>query len=502
MNMNTRCKIAVWLVLTILLSACLPAQPTSLSPGNTATAGQTQASSTEGSSGVGGSPTPLPTRTTYSAGEEVDYIAQPGDTLVALAAHFNTSIPEIRQANPIIPASVTTLPPGLPMKIPIYFAPFWGTPYHILPDSLFINGPAQVDFSTENFLAAQPGWLKNAHDFVSGYGRSGAQIIDIVAINFSISPRLLLALLEYQSEGITRPDLPEGREAYPLGYPDRNHEGLYLQLVWAANALNNGYYGWRSGRLTALELLNGRIDRPDPWQNAASVGIQHFFSQVLESEAYTQAVSPFGFARSYAALFGNPWQNPEPHLPGNLTQPDMRLPFEPERSWAFTGGPHTAWGEGDPWAALDFAPPAVVGGCTPSSEWVTAAFAGKVVRSEPAIVVLDQDQDGDEKTGWVLFYLHLATEGRVSEGVTLQVGDKVGHPSCEGGRATGTHVHLARKYNGEWIPADGPLAFNLEGWIAHNGEQPYGGTLTRFSKIISACLCSDQKSQVQSAKTP
>jgi LasA protease len=42
-----------------------------------------------------------------------------GDTLPALAAHFNTSVEKIRAANPEIPPIVTTLPPGMPMKIPI-----------------------------------------------------------------------------------------------------------------------------------------------------------------------------------------------------------------------------------------------------------------------------------------------------------------------------------------------------------------------------------------------
>ena len=46
----------------------------------------------------------------------------------------------------------------------------------------------------------------------------------------------------------------------------------------------------------------------------------------------------------------------------------------------------------------------------------------------------------------------------------------------EGGHVTGTHVHIARKYNGEWIPADG-LAFNLEGWVAHDG----GSSLRRHA---------------------
>ena len=73
----------------------------------------------------------------------MDYIAQTGDTLPALAYRFNTTEREIREANPNIPAEVTTMPPGMPMKIPIYYEPFWGSPYEILPDSLFVNGPAQ-----------------------------------------------------------------------------------------------------------------------------------------------------------------------------------------------------------------------------------------------------------------------------------------------------------------------------------------------------------------------
>ena len=63
------------------------------------------------------------------------------------------------------------------------------------------------------------------------------------------------------------------------------------------------------------------------------------------------------------------------------------------------------------------------------------------------------------------------------------------HPSCEGGRATGTHVHVARKYNGEWIPAGGPVPFDLSGWVAATGAREYEGTLTRDGVIVTACTC-------------
>jgi murein DD-endopeptidase MepM/ murein hydrolase activator NlpD len=178
----------------------------------------------------------------------------------------------------------------------------------------------------------------------------------------------------------------------------------------------------------------------------------------------------------------------------------MSLPFTGKQPWTFTGGPHTAWGAGAPLAAVDFAPPGVKG-CDASTQMATALASGVVSRSEPGIVVLDLDgpdgpADGDERTGWVIFYLHVRTDGRVAAGTRLKNGDPLGYPSCEGGEATGTHIHIARKYNGEWIPADGPLAFNLSGWLVHNGPKPYLGTLTRFTHTVTACTCSDQSSQI------
>lgn len=440
------------------------------------------------------SATPLPTRPAFTPGELVDYTAQTGDTLPALAQHFNTSIPEILEANPIIPESATTLPPGMPMKIPVYYLPLWGTSYQILPDSHYINGPLQVPFDSQTFLSDKPGWLKDYVEYAAGDNRSGSEIVDLVATNFSVSPRLLLALLEYQAGGVTQVDgLLEG-ENYVLGFRDRKYRGLYLQLVWAANTLNNNYYIWRSGELKSFTHQDGTLERPDPWQNAATVALQVYFSTLYTPEQYHQAVNADGFAATYSALFGDPWQDDQSHIPGSLNQPEFWLPFEQGETWALTGGPHTGWGSGPPFAAIDFAPPSVAGGCIPSNEWVTAVAAGVVVRSEPGIVVLDLDGDGDERTGWILFHLHVATEGRVPAGVSLNAGDKIGHPSCEGGTSTGTHVHIARKYNGEWILADGPLAFNLEGWIAHNGSQPYQGTMTRFSSTVTACECSDSAS--------
>jgi murein DD-endopeptidase MepM/ murein hydrolase activator NlpD len=443
-------------------------------------------------------PTTLPERPEYDPGQLVDYTARSGDTLPALAARFNTSIEEIMAANPIIPADATTLPAGMPMLIPVYYRSFWGTPFLILPDSQYINGPSAIPVDVEDFVANSAGWLKDFTTYAQGAIRTGAQVVELVAINYSIHPRVLLTIMEFRSGALSQPIAPEGR--YTLGIYNYHYPGLYMQLAWVANALNNGYYGWRTGLLIEFELEDGRLERPDPWQNAATVAFQYFFSRLYDVQEYHAIIAEDGVARLYREHFGDPWTMDEAHIPVSLQQPRLTLPFRAGEIWAFTGGPHTGWGTLQPWAALDFAPGSETSGCSPTSLPVVAMADGLVVRSETGVVMLDLDGDGDERTGWNLLYLHVATQGRAPLGAALQQGDVVGYPSCEGGTATGTHIHIARKYNGEWIPADSAIPFDLDGWVAHNGDKPYDGRLTRDSETVIACSCSDYLSQLEAGR--
>jgi len=447
-------------------------------------------------------PTPVPAPTSgrpaYAPGELVDYTAQNGDTLPALAKRFNTTVDQIMQANPIIPADATTMPPGLPMKIPIYYVPLWGTAYQSLPDYVFVNGPAEVGFSTSAVVASTNGWLKDYRAYAGDKMRTGAEIVDYVAMNYSVSPRFLLAVLEYQGGALTQPEIPEAK--YLLGLQRTFYDSPYLQLVIAANTFNNGYYSWRAGKLTEFELLDQTIIRPDPWQNAASVAIQYYFAQLYSGTEYYASIGPDGLARTYQTLFGDPWQDSPILIPGSLQQPPMMFPFPPGQVWTYTGGPHTGWGKGEPFSAVDFAPPAEHSGCitVASDNYAIAMADGLIVRSTVDGLALDLDGDGDERTGWVVFYLHLASATRAPVGKQVHAGDILGYPSCDGGETTGTHVHIARKYNGEWMLANGPLAFNFEGWVSHTGSEAYLGTLTRGAAIIKACACSDSPSSIKS----
>ncbi|MBI2333053.1 MAG: hypothetical protein HYU84_13005, partial [Chloroflexi bacterium] len=76
--------------------------------------------------------------------------------------------------------------------------------------------------------------------------------------------------------------------------------------------------------------------------------------------------------------------------------------------------------------------------------------------------------------------------GRVTPGEYLFRNERVGHPSCEGGVSNAAHLHVARKYNGEWIAADGALPYNLDGWVSNGTGFEYDGFLTRDSQSIEA----------------
>jgi hypothetical protein len=373
---------------------------------------------------------------------------------------------------------------------------------HIIPNSEVIFSASAAGFDTTAYLDQAGGFLGTYRQYLMITAWTDAPaVIDMVALENSINPRLLVALLEYQCGCVLEmTDTDPDDFTSALGAKQALRQDLYGQLIWAIHELSEGYYGWKDGTLTEISFSDGKIVRPTDDLNAGSFALMYLFSLLYEGESWEQAIHPEdGFPALYEQMFGNPWERAiliEPLIPADTAQPELTLPIEPGIKWAFTGGPHKSYESNGPAAALDFAPPSDAKGCLPSPEWVTAMAGGLIVRSEMGIVVQDLDGDGNEHTGWNLVYIHIGTDDRVPLGTFLNTGEAVGHPSCEGGRATGTHVHIIRKLNGEWIPADGPLPFVMDGWTAHAGDEIYLGTLTRGDEVIISSIFSAGTSHI------
>lgn len=436
-------------------------------------------------------PTPKAEIPTAVKGATILYYSQSGDTLEVVATHFGVDVKDIT-ATEKLPATSALLDPKTLLVVPDKLEET--TPSEqIFPDSEVIFSATGMDFDTLAYVAEAGGYLSEYREYLGSTGwTTGAEGIARQAEENSLNPRLLVALAEYESGWVQGHPSNLLETDYPLGYIDTRKHGMYRQMMVSVQDLAVGYYDWRSGSLTELTFPDGTTKRIAPDLNAGSVAIQYYFAQKMDPDRWAKTIDPhLGFPALYAEMFGDPWtraQSVEPLFPAGLTQPDLVLPFEPRREWAYTGGPHSAWAHEGAIAALDFAPANDFSGCAVTEKWVVASAPGLVVRSHRGIVMLDLDGDGNEETGWNLLYLHIATVGRVPLGTWVEVDDRLGQPSCEGGVSTGTHTHFVRKYNGEWILADGPLPFNLDGWIAHNGDKPYAGTLTREGETITASV--------------
>jgi LasA protease len=427
------------------------------------------------------------------------YYTQAGDTLPVVAVRYGVQPEEITSPDPL--PETNLLAPGQLLLIPNRLAVETTSSEQLMPDSEVVFSPSAADFDVAAFVDQAGGFLSTHKEFLGSTGMNrGADVVSRVAIENSINPRMLLALLEYESGMVYGPPADPQKIDYAMGKIDLREKGLYNQLTWAVSQLSSGFYGWREGRLTEINFSDGVVARLAPDLNAGTAAVQYFFGQLYDSQGWEQALdTQTGFPALYERMYGNPWiraQSVEPLYPPDLVQPPLILPFALNQVWAYTGGPHGAWERDGAWAAIDFAPGSLFPGCVVSETYAVASASGLVVRSRNGVVAIDLDGDGREQTGWVLMYLHIATKGRIPEGTWVEAGDPIGHPSCEGGFSTGTHIHLARKYNGEWIVADGPLPFVLSGWRVHAGQNAYEGTMTRGDQVVRASTLSPTYSQL------
>jgi LasA protease len=346
-----------------------------------------------------GTPTPAeipngPTPTlppVNTAGPMIVYKSQGGDTLDIVANRFGVSLNGII-SDVVLPPTGVLLKPGTLLLIPNRLNNQTTPGEQTIPDSEVVYSPSTIGFDAADYIRNAHGYLSTYKESLSSDAITGIQAVQRIALENSLNPRMVLAIIEYESHWVLGQPTNLAQDAYPLGYTDYHNPGLFRQLMWASGVLSAGYYGWRAGTLTELSFIDGSRLRLDPRLNAGTAAIQYFFSRNHTRAEWEQAVAPTGFAALYRGMFGDPWERAgavEPLLPAGLAQPELSLPFQPKKVWSFSGGPHSAWEEEGALAALDFAPSAEVNGCVKSDLWILAPAAGTVVRTAKGVVMLD-----------------------------------------------------------------------------------------------------------------
>ncbi len=396
-----------------------------------------------------------------------EYVVAWGDTLSRIASIHGLSIETLMATNDLRNPDLLSV--GQIIKLP---APpdANGPAFHILPDTRLVRSDSAQSFDVQGFIENQPGVLRTmvataasrrADGSSVNIELSASEIVQRVSLEFSVDPRVLLAFLEYRAGLLSKLDVSQEQMLYPLFSPDTSdgigRPGLYAQLVWLADQLNYGYYGKKYRGDVIVDFADGSRLLYHPDLNAGSAAIQHVFARMTSGAGWERDVGDSGFYHLYQDQFGDPFADNEQEDSAPLQQPELSLPFRPGEVWRFTGGFHGGWGNGSAWASVDFAPPEEAGPvhyCYTSTFPVTAVARGKIARLSEGAVILDLDLDGNEGSGWTILYLHVTHAESREDGQIVETGEILGYPSCEGGYSTATHLHIARRYNGEWIPAD------------------------------------------------
>jgi murein DD-endopeptidase MepM/ murein hydrolase activator NlpD len=440
-----------------------------------------------------GTPTPDPPQTTDGGQTASRHFVSPGETLGYIAQLYGTSLEALMTANELSAADFLSI--GQELIIP-NVASQVGPNFKIIPDSELVYGPAAKGFRVQEFAATFNGYLMSYREDVEGVSLSGPEIVELVAHRYSVNPRLLLAALEYRSGWVTQ-GLGTGAvdDGFSMRQPETVLMGLYRQLSWAADELNWGYYGRAEGGVTSIGIGDGSRVAFAPDINHGTAGVQNLLGKHNGStyQSWLQDIGPDGLYATYNRLFGNPFAySVDPLWPQTITQPPLQLPWAVGETWYLTGGPHGGWDVGSAWAALDFVQSGEQLGCVQTDAWVTAMGNGIVTRSSFGAVVVDMDGDNYAGTGWSVLYMHLESRDRIAVGTPVQMGDRLGHPSCEGGFSNGTHVHVARLYNGRWVSADGLYPFKMGAWEAQGLGREYDGLLVRGDEVKEACECREE----------
>ena len=155
---------------------------------------------------------PIRARGTFTS----TYTIQRGDTLGAIALSFNVSEEDlrrvnrltVRQANRLISGATLLVPQPVEMNTPSL---------KLIPDSELVNGPTAIDFVMDGYVNMQRGYLANYTELIDGMRLTGPQVIQRVAEQFSVHPRLLLAMLEYSGGWVTNSNPAGDQIAVPAG---------------------------------------------------------------------------------------------------------------------------------------------------------------------------------------------------------------------------------------------------------------------------------------------
>jgi len=350
----------------------------------------------------------------------------------------------------------------------------------LLSDGQFVWGPNVGNFNIEAFL--------NGHDSpLASYAKS----IESWARYYSINPRVVLALLESNYGLISNFD--------PSANPDTIHQLIektsvdlslaFLQHMYEMGVRQKGRAPVFAQGGQSFKFEDGTLAELTWSPSSASYALAAVESKgkLQNPGLSTQAIGGIG---DFEAAFGYFFPETDPLDTSNNLEPDtpppddyFQLPFPLGATWTFSGVHSWSGSAAYPdRSSLDFSTPWSNYPDSPYKNTVAAAPGNSVI-IEPNPVFSDTPcwVEIDHGGGWSTHYYHLVnlgSPGAVGPNSQNQLIGGIGEETCNGGWASGPHVHFALFYNGAPYDLEG---LKFSGWTIH--EEPLGDNLYSAGSI-------------------
>ncbi|MGD2163767.1 MAG: LamG domain-containing protein, partial [Anaerolineales bacterium] len=357
----------------------------------------------------------------------------------------------------------------------------------MLSDGQFVWGPNVGNFSVASFLEKRNPALTQYADVIEAWARY-----------YTLNPRVLLAALELNYSLISESS------------PDYDQVTINALIEESAADLSLAFYehlytlGNRGkGNLQALARGGQSFKFEDgteveitwsPSSGSYAVAALHAKGRLNRNIPNAQAL---GGAEDFDDIFGYFFPDTDPLDTSNDLEPEtpppddyFQFPFPLDASWRFSGVHSWAGGGSYPdRSSMDFSITWSNYPNAPYKNTVAAAPGNAVIRApNPSITTIPCWVEIDHGGGWSTHYYHLVnlgSSGSVGPKSQNQLIGGIGEETCNGGFATGPHVHFALFYNGAPYDLEG---LKLTGWTIHEGprdENAYNtGSIERDGVVL------------------
>ncbi|NOU52749.1 M23 family metallopeptidase [Pseudoalteromonas sp. JBTF-M23] len=295
----------------------------------------------------------------------------------------------------------------------------------IVNEQAFLFSDNLQNFDLENFLLSYAPHLVEKKEVIlhwAGYS--------------SINPKLLLAMMESQSQILSSPDkqnlfMPFASLSTKIGFDN--------QVKDISLSLSKRYYAYQKYR-EENESSNQLTS------NASTVALLSLFQK--QSAGLNELLEQYErlFANESLKLTADTQVKPQSIQPqANFT---MQLPWPSGYAW-YSGGAHSNTGSGYPYSSLDFNNGS--GGWGSNTPWVQASHGGTVTRYSSCSIRVTHP------SGYATQYYHMdnlqyRSGDVISSGAWLgRYANNKNQALCQGGSSSGPHVHFSLLSNGRFI---------------------------------------------------